>query len=154
MNNFGSMVRCKWLHLFQLGCFGRTLILMLGVPCCTYFLGVCHFTSSNQHNKVTIFLDAGKRCAHPQPFTPCRNPNNLTQNRINKLHQHWLMYLRHSHCNVSNFVEAFFLAHSIALASVSFYHTYGLLKMWAFIAIWSCCLGLSFALGALVNLGP
>jgi hypothetical protein len=59
-----------------------------------------------------------------------------------------------SNCNVSNFVEAFFLAHSIALASVSFYRTYGLLKMWAFIAIWSCCLGLSFALGALVNLGP
>jgi len=98
MNNFGFMVRCKWLHLFQLGCFGRTLILMLGVPCHTYFLGVCHFTSSNQHNRVIIFLDSRKRCAHPQPFTPCRNPNNLTQNRINKLHQHWLMYLRHSLC--------------------------------------------------------
>jgi hypothetical protein len=35
-----------------------------------------------------------------------------------------------SNCNVSNFVEAFFLAHSITLASLSFYRTYGLPRMW------------------------
>jgi len=46
-----------------------------------------------------------------------------------------------SNCNVSNYAEAFFLAHSIALASLSFYRTYGLPRMWAFIATWSCCLG-------------
>ncbi len=35
--------------------------------------------------------------------------------------------------NLSNFLEVFFIAHSIAWAYVCFYHTYALPQMWTFI---------------------
>ncbi len=85
MNYFRFVVKCNYMFLQSVH-LGGIVILVLGVPCCTYHFGVCYLVGSIEHIKGIIFFHAKKSFTRPQPHSPCKNPMNPMQHKVHEFH--------------------------------------------------------------------
>jgi len=143
MNHSRFMIKCNCMFL-QLVHLGGIVILVLGVPCCTYLFGVCHLVGCIEHIKVIIFLHAKKSFVHPQPIPHVKILRilcNIKSMSFINTNLNIFGICCPLGYNISNSLDVFFITHSIALAYLCFYHTYALPQMWTFIEACLATLG-------------